>query len=41
VVVIDEAGVVRYRNVHALGLSFHSVEDLRDALGSLGEPAVG
>ena len=41
VVVIDEDGVVRYRNVHALGLSFHTVEDLRQALGSLGEPAIG
>jgi thioredoxin-dependent peroxiredoxin len=41
VLVIDEEGVVRYRNVHALGLSFHSVDDLRQALASLGEPAIG
>jgi peroxiredoxin Q/BCP len=41
VIVIDEEGVVRYRNVHALGLSFHSVDDLREALASLGAPATG
>jgi peroxiredoxin Q/BCP len=41
VFVIDEEGVVRYRNVHALSLSFHSVDDLRDALGSLGAPTRG
>jgi thioredoxin-dependent peroxiredoxin len=41
VFVVDEAGVVRYRHVHALGLSFQTVDDLREALASLGEPAVG
>jgi peroxiredoxin Q/BCP len=32
VFVIDEQAVVRYRHVHALGLSFQTVDDLRDAL---------
>jgi peroxiredoxin Q/BCP len=41
VFVIDEAGVVRHRHVHALGLSFQTVDDLRQALAELGEPAVG
>jgi peroxiredoxin Q/BCP len=41
VFVIDEAGVVRQRHVHALGLSFQTVDDLRQALAELGEPAVG
>jgi alkyl hydroperoxide reductase subunit AhpC len=35
-IVIDEQGVVRHRHDHLLGLDFQSVEDLRDALGSLG-----
>jgi len=41
VFVIDEAGVVHHRHVHALGLSFQTVDDLRQALAELGEPAVG
>jgi peroxiredoxin Q/BCP len=32
---IDEQGVVRYRQDHLLGLDFESVDDLRAALGSL------
>jgi peroxiredoxin Q/BCP len=31
-VVIDEAGVVRYRHVHTLGLDYQDVDDLRAAL---------
>jgi peroxiredoxin Q/BCP len=36
VFVIDEDGVVRYRKVHALGLDFHSVDQLREALEQVG-----
>jgi hypothetical protein len=32
VFVIDPEGVVRHRHVHALGLSFLDVDDLREAL---------
>jgi len=39
VFVIDENGVVRYRKVHALGLDFHSVEQLREALDQVGAPS--
>ena len=35
-VIVDEKGVVRYRHDHRLGLDFQSVDDLRDALESLG-----
>jgi thioredoxin-dependent peroxiredoxin len=34
-VVIDEEGVVRYRQDHALGLDYESVDDLKQALSSL------
>ncbi|MEA2407129.1 MAG: thioredoxin-dependent peroxiredoxin [Thermoleophilaceae bacterium] len=40
-VVIDEDGVVRHRHDHRLGLDFQSVDDLRDALESLGPPVRG
>jgi peroxiredoxin Q/BCP len=30
--VIDEEGIVRYRHVHALGLNYATVDDLREAL---------
>ncbi|MSX03082.1 MAG: redoxin domain-containing protein [Actinobacteria bacterium] len=33
--VIDEEGIVRYRHVHALGLSFQSADDLGEALAAL------
>jgi peroxiredoxin Q/BCP len=33
--VVDEDGIVRYRHVHALGIDFQDVDDLREALGSL------
>jgi peroxiredoxin Q/BCP len=34
VFIVDEQGAVRYRHVHALGLSYQSVDDLREALAS-------
>jgi peroxiredoxin Q/BCP len=40
-IVIDEDGVVRYRHDHRLGIDFQSVDDLRDALDSLGPPVRG
>jgi peroxiredoxin Q/BCP len=33
--VIDEQGIVRHRHVHALGLDFQGVDDLRAALDAL------
>lgn len=33
---IDAQGVVRYRHVHRLGLSFEGVDDLREALAQAG-----
>lgn len=33
--VIDEAGIVRHKQVHALGLRYESVDDLREALAGL------
>lgn len=38
VIVIDEQGVVQYRHDHLLGLDFQSVDELKEALGTL--PAV-
>lgn len=35
VIVIDQDGVVRYRHDHLLGLSYQSVDQLRDALAVL------
>jgi thioredoxin-dependent peroxiredoxin len=40
-IVIDEEGMVRHRHDHRLGLDFQSVDDLRDALDSLGPPVRG
>jgi peroxiredoxin len=37
VVIVDEEGVVRYRHDHRLGLDFQNVDQLREALESLGE----
>ncbi len=31
---IDEDGIVRHRHVHALGLSFQGIDDLREALAA-------
>src|SRR5207253_1631594 len=36
VVIVDEEGVVRYRHDHRLGLDFQTVDELREALESLG-----
>jgi peroxiredoxin Q/BCP len=33
--VIDEDGIVRYRHVHGVGLSYQDVDDLRSALDAL------
>jgi len=35
VVIVDEAGVVRYRHDHSLGLDFQDVDQLRDALAEI------
>lgn len=35
VVIVDEDGRVAYRHVHALGLDYQSVDEIRDALASL------
>jgi peroxiredoxin Q/BCP len=40
VIVIDDQGTVRYRHDHLLGLSYQSVDDLRETLGTLASPAV-
>jgi peroxiredoxin Q/BCP len=39
VVIVDEEGVVRYRHDHRLGLDYQSVDDLREALDSVGTRA--
>jgi len=41
VVVIDEAGIVRHRHDHLLGLDFQTVEQLRSALQSTSATAAG
>jgi peroxiredoxin len=33
--IIDEDGVIRYRHVHALGISFQSADQLGEALAAL------
>jgi thioredoxin-dependent peroxiredoxin len=38
VIIIDEDGIIRYRHDHLLGLSYQSVDQLRDALGALADP---
>lgn len=35
VIIVDEAGNVAHRDVHALGLAYRSVDDIRDALEQL------
>jgi peroxiredoxin Q/BCP len=37
--VIDDAGVLRWKKLHTLGLDFVSVEQLTEALAGLGAPA--
>jgi thioredoxin-dependent peroxiredoxin len=39
VIVIDEQGVVRHRHDHRLGLDYQTVDELREALASLGSTA--
>jgi hypothetical protein len=41
VIIVDEDGIVRYRHVHALGLTFQSVDDIAAALASLPSRAAG
>jgi peroxiredoxin Q/BCP len=36
VIIVDEAGVVRHRHVHLLGVDYATVDELREALESLG-----
>ena len=35
VVIVDEDGRIAYRHVHLLGLDFQTVDELREALGSI------
>jgi peroxiredoxin Q/BCP len=35
VVIVDEDGIVRHRNVHALGLTYQNADDLAEALTAL------
>jgi peroxiredoxin Q/BCP len=39
VVIVDEEGVVRHHDVHTVGLSYATVDDLRDALAEIGAPS--
>lgn len=39
VIVIDEAGIVRHRHDHLLGLDYQSVDQLKQALATLPVPA--
>jgi peroxiredoxin Q/BCP len=39
VVIVDEEGVVQHRHDHRLGLDFQTVDELREALESLGSRA--
>jgi peroxiredoxin Q/BCP len=41
VIIVDEDGIVRHRHDHLLGLDFQTVGDLREALDSLPQVAVG
>jgi peroxiredoxin Q/BCP len=41
VVIVDEAGIVRYRHDPLVGLGYQTVEDLREALDSLPAPVSG
>ena len=41
VIVIDEAGVIRHRHVHRLGLDFQTVDEIRAVLAELPQHAVG
>ena len=39
VIILDEDGVIRYRHVHALGLTYQSVDDIAAALAQLSPSA--
>ena len=39
VIIVDEEGIVRYRHVHLVGISHQSVDQLREALESIGSAA--
>jgi peroxiredoxin Q/BCP len=39
VIIVDENGIVRHRHVHKVGLTFQSVDDIKEALAGLGEKA--
>jgi thioredoxin-dependent peroxiredoxin len=39
VVIVDEEGVIRHRHDHRLGLDYQTVDELREALDSLGKLA--
>jgi len=39
VFIVDERGVVRYRHVHALGMDYQRVDELREALERVGTAA--
>ncbi|HEX8856217.1 MAG TPA: peroxiredoxin [Thermoleophilaceae bacterium] len=41
VIVIDENGIVRERHVHALGVTYQTVDDIRAMLDKLPAPAAG
>ena len=36
VIIVDEEGRIAYRQVHMLGLDFQTVDELREALASVG-----
>jgi peroxiredoxin Q/BCP len=36
VIIVDESGCIAYRHVHLLGLDFQTVDDIREALASVG-----
>src|SRR5215212_10799635 len=40
VVIVDETGRVAHRDVHAVGLTFRTVEDIAEALESINAPTV-
>jgi peroxiredoxin Q/BCP len=40
-IVVDEDGVIRHRDVHAVGLTYASVDDIREALDTVSERVSG
>jgi peroxiredoxin Q/BCP len=41
VIIVDEDGIVRHRHIHALGLTFQTVDDIAAALASLPSRTAG